>query len=279
MEIIRETNTNRAKTKMTDIRRSRKGPIIHNYYNNCDQDDEIFSIYGEDTVILWDNDHGVLRAYFYSCNPDELVEMLKLVPEGIIIDYLTRVKDEHRELFERAGWEQKYEMLRMSAGQLSPEEQQEIAENAKTLEETLYYPENVRAAEEHDCDAVYEKLYEIFDPRESHLCTREELLQYIQNRWVSVYHEDGQLMGFHIFTVENNRFYGYQIWNGTGPQGYYSLTRNSDKLFAEYVKEVPPEKIKPSYSWVNSKNRKSKRLIEFWGQRFDGLYDFVYEKQ
>ena len=84
--------------------------------------------------------------------------------------------------------------------------------------------------------------------------------------------------------MEKGQYYGYQIWNDVGPEGYFSLTTLTDKLYAEYMEKNKAEynqeniKSKPSYSWVNVKNKKSMRLVKFWGQKFDGLYDFVYEK-
>lgn len=142
---------------------------------------------------------------------------------------------------------------------------------------TTYREENVRAAVEADCDIVYSKLLEIFDPRESHLCTKEELLEYIRKRWVTVYYEAGVLLGLHIFLVEHRRFYGYQIWTEAGVEVYYSLNKMSKRLFFEFIGE-PIQTYWPGYSWVNVKNRKSMRLVQFWGEKFDGLYDFVYEK-
>ena len=67
---------------------------MHNYYMNCEQDDEIFALYGENTVVSWDFDRGVCRAYFYSSDQDELQGLLAQVPDGTIIDYLTRTKGE-----------------------------------------------------------------------------------------------------------------------------------------------------------------------------------------
>lgn len=276
MEVCREAGMVRIKNKMTEIRRRRIAPVIHNYYLNCEQDEEIFALFGQDTVVFWDDDRGVRRAYFCSTNPEELTALLSQVPEGTVIDYLTRTKGEFRDLFESAGWRQLHEMHRMDT-KLSAEEEAAMEERKHLFDLTAYREENVRAAVEADCDIIYSKLLEVFDPRESHLCTKEELLEYIQKRWVSVYYEDGVLLGLHIFLVEHRRFYGYQIWTEAGVEGYYSLIKTSEQLFCEFIGETV-KKCLPGYSWVNVKNGKSMRLLKFWGQKFDGLYDFVYEK-
>ena len=289
MDVQRETNMFRIKQKMTEIRRTGQRPVINNYYLNCEKDEEIFAVFGNETVIFWDDDRGVTRVYFYSVCPQELIELFKLVPDGAVVDYLTRNKGEYTDMFQAAGLELRYEMMRMVARELSPEEREEMIERGRLFEQTLYKKENVRVATEADCEAVYRKLYEVFDRRESHLCTKKELLQYIRNRWVVVYYEGEKLMGLNIFTIKANQFYGYQFWNGTGPEGYYSLTRMTDQLAAEHLRENA-EKMKnktqkqvkmqqkPSFCWINSKNRKIRRLIEWQGNKFDGLYDFVYEK-
>ena len=280
MEVCREDSMVRIKNKMTEIRRKRTAPIIQNYYLNCERDEEIFALFGQDTVVFWADDRGVRRGYFYSTNPEELTAMLSQATEGTVIDYLTYTKDEFRDLFENAGWRQLYEMHRMNSSKPSAEEAAAIEERERLFNSTIYREENVRAAVESDCDAIYGKLLEVFDPRESHLCTREELLEYIRRRWVTVYYEEEVLLGFEIFLVEHRRFYGYQIWTEAGAEGYYSLREATKKLFFEFIQE-PVQTYTPGYpgySWVNIKNRKAIRLIQFFGLQFDGLYDFVYEK-
>lgn len=276
MEVCRENDMVRIKNKMTEVRRRRTAPVIHNYYLNCEQDEEIFALFGQETVVFWDDDRGVCRAYFYSTNPEELTALLSQVPEGTVIDYLTRTKDEFRDLFESAGWRQLYEMHRMT-NKLSAEEKEEMEERERLFDLTTYREENVRAAVEADCDIIYSKLLEVFDPRESHLCTKEELLEYIRKRWVTVYYEAGSLLGFQICLVEHRKCYGYQIWTEAGTEGYYSLFKETKKLFFELIGE-PMQAYLPGYSWVNIKNRKAMRIVQFVGQKFDGLYDFVYEK-
>lgn len=279
------------KNKMTEIRRKKNNRlIIQNYYNNCDSCKEIYTLYGDNSVVFWyyDNDNfddlgnqktTVIRGFFYSSDKDELKVLLRELPIGCVIDYVTKEKDEVLDLLSEAGLVLLYEMHKMSTVGIKKAEIKAIQKKKKLLKKMVYQPKNVRCAEPEELDDIYRKLYEIFDPRESHLPTKEELAHFIKNKWVSVYHEDGKMKGFHIFKVESGSFYGYQIWNETGPEGYLSLIICSDKLYVRYMRRhIGFYKKKPGYSWVNVKNKKSKRLIEYWGQRFTGLYDFVYEK-
>lgn len=280
----KEENMVPIKNKMTEIRRRREGAIMHNYYNNCEQSSPLYAVYGVSTIVFWENDKGVIRGYFYSSNEEELTKMIAFFPKGCVIDYLTKVKDEHKKLFRESGLHFLYELHRLSFAKTTEEEKIKIEEKRKLIHESLYKPENCRCAELSDIDILYKKLYEVFDERESHLPTLSELKEYIENKWVAVYYEDNILKGFQMFTVENGQFYGYQIWNGTGPECYYTMVQETNKLYDNYLKRInffqdnPQKKIKPSYCWVNVKNRKSYRLSLFWGQKFDGLYDYVYEK-
>lgn len=280
MNIIRETSIINVKNKMTDIRRQRKGLIYHNYYNNCDNCEVIYAVYGKNTIVLWSDDNDVTRGYFYSSDTEELSCLLSFLPKNCIVDYVTKNKDELRTLFESSGLKFLYEMHRMSYAKITEDEKKIVAENQALMMESLYRPQNARCALCSDLDYLYDKLYEIFDRRESHLPTKNELLEFIENRWVAIYCENNKIMGFQIFKVEKGQFYGYQIWNGTGPESYFTLNILSNQLYEEYLakNKIDSVKVRPSYCWVNVKNRKNMRLVKFWGQKFDGLYDFVYEK-
>ncbi|MBE6096532.1 MAG: hypothetical protein E7198_01875 [Schwartzia succinivorans] len=286
MDVVRETSIVNIKNKMTDIRRSRNGKqIYHNYFNNCDNDEEIFVLYGDDSVVFWDDDNGVKRAYFYASDENELVSLIKMIPKGCVIDYVTRKKDKNvMDILALGKCNLLYEMHRMSKAGLTLDEKKAIDEKYKILQQELYRPDKVRCASVKDTDILYEKLYDVFDKRESHLPSREELIKFINNKWVTVFYEGDELKAFQIITVDHGQSYGYQIWNDAGPEGYFSLVVETDKLFAEYLREhkveqrVAPKQKKPSYCWVNVKNKKAVRIVKFWGNKFDGLYDFVYEK-
>ncbi len=277
--ILVETNTVNIKKKMTEIRRTRSNTIIQNYYSNCENDPIIWSVYGDRTVVFWDDDNGVKRVYFYSDNEAELELLLSHIPEEVTLEFITKGPVLYDNLFRKAGFEPLFQMKRFSSGLLSAEEQMQLVEFNKTLYEALYDSQLAEKAEEKDCDELYKKLYEVFDPRESHLCNKETLSQYIENGWVAVSHLDGVLVGFQIFTVNAGQFYGYQIWNGGGPEILFNLTNKTSELFAEYIKDKEIKHTRPSYAWVNVNNRKSIRNVTASGMRFDGLMDYGYVKR
>ena len=238
-------------------------------------------MYGENAIAFWCDDNGVIRGYYYASDIDELKELLKYLPKGTVIDVITRGDLNTSAFLGLSGFCFLHELQRFSSVGLSSEESKYISERIKFMAD-MYKVENVCVATENDVDVLNDKLYEIFDKRESHLPTRDELVEYIQRRWVCLYYENKELKGFYIFKVmSNGQFYGYEIWNGTGPDGYFSMVMKANELHAEYCNsnKIPLDKIPPSYCWVNVKNKKAMRPIKFWGMKFDGLRDFVYEKQ
>lgn len=282
MQVICEHDMVNVKKKMTEIRRNRQGRVIRqNYYGNCDQNEETFVVYGTDTVVLWEYDHDVIRGYFYSSEESELAELLQHLPKGCIIDYLTKEKGELHEFLETHGFQLLHEMHRMSNGGLSESEKEKLKENYSLMMETLYRPQNVRCASLDEVDEIYQKLSSIFNKSEAHLPSKSELAEFIKKEWVIIYREQKDIQGIEIFTINKDQLYGYELWNGAGPEGYFSITQMVNQKYKQYLLEnhLIGEKIKPSYYWINAKNRKMIRLSKFWGYKFDGLYDFVYEKQ
>ena len=283
MDVVVEKNVVNVKTKMTEIRRSCRingnRKIYNNYYNNCDQDEEIYVVYGDNTVVLWDDDDGVIRGYFYSSDEAELIKMLGYLPQECVVDIITRTSDEYADIMSQAGLAFHCEMHRF-VGDASTEAQK-IRRERDAMMTDIYCPERVRAAETDDLDMVYGKLHEIFNPKESHLPSKKQLLELIKKKWVSLYFEEKELKALHIFKVEAaGRNYGYQTWNGAGIDGYYSVLRFAEKLYQEYLDKngIDKSKVPPGYAWANIANKKAVRGIKYGLAKFDGLIDFVYKK-
>lgn len=281
MCVVLEQNITNIKNKMTDIRRDKEKNLYQNYYNNCDSGKEICTIYGENSVVFWHDDKGIVRGYFYSSDKEELRKLLGKLPQGCVVDYITRTKDKFLDFLSDSGLVLLNEMHRMSSANLTENEKREVERKRQVLKENLYQPKNVRPADLNDLEEIYNKLYEAFDPREGHLPSKPELESYIRNKWVSVYHENKVLRGIEIFKIISNVRYGYLLWNEAGAEGYVSLNVCDNDLYNQYLIENHIESIKQkySYAWVDAKNKKARRLIEFQGRKFDGLYDFVFEKQ
>lgn len=284
MNVVVENDVSNVKRKMTEIRRScrinGKGKILNNYYNNCDQDEEIYIVYGDNTVVFWDNDNDVVRGYFYSSDETELIEMLRYFPKGCVVDIITRSRDEYKDILQQAGLEFHCEMHRFVCD-ASEETKQRIRERDMLMAE-LYNPKNVRSAAADDLELVYNKLHEVFDAAESHLPSRNELLELIEKRWVSLYFESTELKAVHIFKIEAaGRNYGYLTYNGTGIDAYYSVLHHSKKVYFECLRElgIDKDKVPPGYAWGDISNKKAIRGIKYGFAEFDGLIDYVWIKR
>lgn len=283
MDVVVEKNVVNVKTKMSEIRRNCRTnghrKIYNNYYNNCDQDEEIYVVYGENTVVLWDDDDGVTRGYFHSSDEAELIKMLRYLPQDSVVDIITRTRDEYGDIMSQAGLVFHCEMHRFVSD--VSEEAQQLWRERDAMVADIYCPERVRAATAGDLDMVYGKLHEIFDPKEAHLPNKKQLLELIEKKWVSLYFEGNELKALHIFKVEaGGRNYGYQTWNGTGIDGYYSVLRFSRELYFDYLDRngIDKRKVPPGYAWADISNKKAIRGIKYGFAEFDGLIDFVYKK-
>lgn len=283
MNVVIEKNINNVKIKMTAIRRdcrtNGKGRIYNNYYNNCDRDEEIYVVYGGNTVVLWDDDDGVFRGYFYSSNEAELIKMLGYLPKDCVVEIVTRTGDEYGDIMLQAGLVFHCEMHRFVSD--VSEEAKKVRRERDAMMSDIYCPERVRAATEVDSDTVYDKLHEIFNPKESHLPNKRQLLELIEKKWVSLYFEENELKALHIFKVEAaGRNYGYLTWNGAGIDAYYSVLRFAWELYQEYLEKngIDKNKVPPGYAWADIANKKAIRGIKYGLAHFDGLIDFVYKK-
>ena len=273
--MVQEDSIENIKIKMNEIHRGGK-KVISNYYNNCNSNDKLYVLYGQYTVVFWYDDNGVIRCYYYSIDDEEALEMLKKVPSGVIVDVLVKQDKNLLLPLEKIGFSFLYQLQRFSSVSLSDASQERLG-----FIRDMYKKENVRVATIYDLDIIYDKMYDIFDIRESHLPSKRQLLEYINKKWMCLYCEEDKIKGFYLFKVANNgQFYGFQIWNGTGPEGYFSLVMKANELHVDYCKSngIEMEKIPPSYCWVNTRNKKAIRPIKFWGMQYDGLSDYVYEK-
>lgn len=278
METKIENSIINIKNKMTEIRKNRKNCLIYqNYYNNCDFCKEIYALYGSNSIVFWNTDNSVIRGYFYSSDKDELRTLIGKLPVGCIIDYITKTKDEFINFLTGSKLKLLFEMHKMSLEGLTEKEKEEIKTRKAFFKEKFNGLQYVRSANLNDLETIYNKLYEIFDPRESHLPTKAELKEFIENKWVSVYDENGVITGFHIFKVEHGAYYGYQIWNGSGFEGCFSMILNNDNLYEQYIHEHNIT-YRPGYGWVNAKNKKAVRIAKWEGKKFSGLYDFIFER-
>ena len=70
-----------------------------------------------------------------------------------------------------------------------------VLETSKKIQSLGYYRrENTFFGKYEDVEFIMDKLNEIFDPITAHLCTKEELKTFIDNKWVFVYKEAEEIL-------------------------------------------------------------------------------------
>lgn len=280
--VVVEKETKNIRDKFSEIKNNNKTHILTNYYNNCEDDDTIWVLYGDNSIVFWDDDNGVIRVYFYSADKEELIDMLKCVPRDSCVEYLTKGKNVFEDIAYAADFEEEFVMHRY----VSKMTEEEKEEHWKTIKELLYDPSLAQVAEATDLEVIYDKLKEIFNSRESHLCSRKELEQYIENKWVVVAkNADGRLIGLQIFKVEAGyRWYGYQIWSDNDPVVLANIEIVAKELYDEYIENIERNlgktiKPLPRYAWVNRDNKIAVRNVKKEKCEFDGLCDYGYRKK
>lgn len=250
------------------------GRQLTNYYNNFEgKNTEINFVKDEKGIVFWGDENGIPRVFF-SCSDEEVLSRLLMnVPSGSVLDIISKNTEDLRQAILRSGMEKYAVYGRMSGYCASEKLKKEAARNISSIIEAGFYKrENTFLGTMDDVDFIMDKLKEIFDPLTAHLCTREELCDFIKKEWVFVYKEHGEIKGFYIVQREGCKQYGYQIWNGTGVEAAYSMNlrcnEESEKLGT----------IKYGFCWVDMANKKAIRFNRMWGNEFDGLYDVVYKK-
>lgn len=268
--------------EMTRIRHL-GGKISTNYFNQCSRCNELLPCWvgNRSCVFLW-MDVGIERVYFYSSDLDELKKILKKIPVDSCIDYITREKEELKELFLDSGFELCFEYGRFVNGK-NEEQPEESARAAKEMEETLKEDEDIQQqlynsgygepAKVEDAEEIDACLREKFDPYESHFYDIETLRENIRKGWVWVAKEKGKIIAAQLVEIQGQKYYGAFMFNN-GP--VEALT----SLLAAMGKEMAKKGCTQNYCWMNLTNKRALRYnIRYNGLVFDNLYDMIYIKR
>ncbi len=270
---MKECTLDELKIMMSDLKKSNK-KMYSNYFNNLEtMDTKIYYVCEEKGIVFWGEENDIPRTFFYCASEEVLERLLRIVPDGNILDIISREKEECRDVILRSGFHVYATYGRMTGYFASEETKRKVGELINNIVEMGYYKkENTFFAKREDAEFILNKLEDIFDPVTAHLCTYEELCTFIDKKWVFVYKEGKEIKGFYIIKQEGCKQYGYQIWNGTGVEAAYSLNLRANE------ETKAKGDITYGYSWVDIDNKKAVRFNRLWGSEFDGLYDVVYKK-
>lgn len=268
--------------EMTRIRRLGE-KITTNYFNQCNKCIDLLCCWiGEKSCVFSWEDVGINRIYFYSADINELGEILKMMPADYCIDYITREKEEYKELFLSSGFELRFEYGRFVNGK-NEEHPEESAQEAKEMEEVfrndtkiqqqLYNAGYGEPAKVEDAEEIDGCLREKFDPFESHFYDMETLREHIRKGWVWVARKDGKIVAAQLVEIQGRKYYGAFMFNN-GP--VEALT----SLLAAMGKEMGKKGCTQNYCWMNLANKRALRYnIKYNGLVFDNMYDMIYVKK
>lgn len=250
---------------ISQLRRSKK-KVYTNYYLTLQQAKEDFlTWHTENSIVFCAQENRVLRCFFATTDFQDLNVLLKKVPNGAVLDYLTRGEQDDFPWLE-SGFVHYNTLIRYTNPNLFAKS--EKTKRDKFLEQ--FYEEDFgQFATIDDADELYQLLYDIFDYRVSRLPSKEELIEQIEKNWVLLYRENGEIIAFVMYQIEGRKYYGYQIYN----KGTADITYNLERRAYKYA--IENYNVKSSYAWVEIANLGANERIAF---STDGTYDYIFVK-
>lgn len=254
---------------MKKIKAERK-KIIQNYYMNYNNTDMEFDVYqGEGTVVFCCMDgNGVYRCFFYSNAPKVLSSILSSLQKDTIVDYLSRVKEEDHSWLTEAGFLPYALYIRVGKKIEDPgiEKTRELME----FFSGMYDSQCGQYATLEDLESLHHLILQVFDCKKEHCPTKEDLVEYIKNKWVLIYKEDNEILTYFVYQIIGKRYYSNLSYNAITADILYNLERRA--------REEAQARYDVNYmdAWYDSKNKKSLRRCIM---PFDGTYDYIYIKR
>lgn len=253
----------------------KKGKTTTNYYNNFKPGDStVFETYqANNTIVFIHNDRinavdqVIKRGYFISNDRKELADLLKSIPDHIVIDYITKEEKELFDVMQEAGFQEYAVFVRVSKNYKTADKEKDRLRRESM--DSIYNEKYGRWADEEDIDEILERMQEVFDPYTYHLCTRDELGEFVKNKWCLIHREDGKIVSITMFKLEGVKRYGYYMYNDAPIDVLYSLQRKVTKVDKE-------NSITYFYGWMDKTNKKAKTVNSFYSIEPDGLYDVIY---
>lgn len=251
---------------ITALRKSGK-KVLTNYYLTLQKSEEDFvSWTAENSIVFCVQENKVYRCFFATTDEDELNTLLKKMPEGTVMDFISKKKLETFP-WTASGFEHYKTLARYTIPDLTapgPKTKRDI------FLEQFYQEDFGEFATMDDADELYDLLYKIFDYRVSRLPSKEELLEQIGKNWVLLYRENKEIIAFVMYQMEGKKYYGYQVYNSGTADITYNLDRRAMKYAIEHYG------AKSLYSWIEVDNFAA---VAKGNDKADGTYDYIFLKK
>lgn len=244
---------------------------LNNYYNNYsgDSDDRIFDcIKGSDTIVFGTDDNGIFRIYYYSADEDSLINSLKRVPEGSILDIVDRVRTSNYPYIEESGFIPYTTYIRFGRKLNDYDSQLELF---KQLPLDEFYDESYgRPAQLADIQYIQEMIEKGFDPKTDHLFSDKDMEELIREGSVYVEGAGDDICCVLISRILGKKYYVNLIMNLGGADVSYSMEK---KVLLEAIKN---HGVNYQYAWIDERN---KRALKRAGLPEDNQFNHIFEKK
>jgi hypothetical protein len=254
---LKEDTLARVHEQMALVKAQSTGGFFTNYFRQELVGPQILSAATPRTVLLVNDEHDFFRLYFFTSDLADLGRILRegQFPGEIVAGYLTKAADEMvAAAFQHSGFCPIATYRRMITYRLPSQRPNPALEYAIAA----------------DVDQIYEGLFRTFNKYTDHLPTKDRLLRYVENQWVIVNRQNGQIRGAVCFQLEGSRVnYNY----------LYNLSGNALdflRLQSNFYGVMHQRGIHAGFLWINQTETRLAALHESVGWRFDGLKDYFY---
>lgn len=224
------------------------------YYTNCYVFDSAANFHvtkGEESIVFFIREEFFNRAYYFTSNLDELVTLLMRVREVVVMDIICRgtMREKEQKALMQAGFVNYA---------IHCKKQYALQEGGRTEKDSgvfdeFYNPEFFQLAKIEDVQELKDVLYDVFDPITSHLPTKKQLIEMIQNQNVVYYKINGRIVALHVFLIQGKVLYSNISYNIASADVLYSMERRAREWAYEKYG------VKWVYAWYDMTNEKALR--------------------
>lgn len=241
---------------------------IYFLYNEDLQHEEYDCIETEKSIVFSKKDeYEVNRGYFISFQQQDLVECLKDLPSGIIIDYNCRGENDFDFVFQNGGLQLIATYVRRSID--LKKEGYEYKSAFSDILEQYYSEDEIEYADMSDIDTIIELMSNKFDKEKDHLPTRKELQEWISKKWVLLFKKDNVIYSLYIYQIIGKKMYSAFSYNGVTADKLYCLEKKG------FLDAINNNNIVSKYAWMNMENVKAfKRTV----YQSENIKNYIYKK-
>lgn len=225
------------------------GKIISNMIPTAVSDDaDIEMIETSKSLVFWVPERFRIRGFFASIDTDDLIEVMKQVPDGVVMETLYRDPDVNpmRETMNNAGFGLYSRFVRRTNNYISNPYDLSEPGRRRVLHE-MYDSEFGTYAVYEDIDELMKLQSEQLNALTDGVFTHDEWKTIVDQKQCVLYRDEGGIEVYYVYRIEGKKLYHNTSVN-LGPANFlYNLERRVfEKLW--------DEGIRTDYWWYNADN-------------------------